>query len=144
MPPQAAFAELPVGFVRNFRQECAMTAPARNAQLLIWWILWFSILFGLVILYFFLSGSTASPSQAGLKFLPLLPLSFGAFVRWIVLPRASEASKALPLFLIGLALSEACGILGFILVPEMRQTYFVLALIGVFQFVPFFASRFVK
>lgn len=116
--------------------------PAPN-PLLIWWILWFSILSGLVILFFFLRGGSSAPA-GGLAYLPLLPLSFGAFVRWVLLPKAKSAPQALPLFLIGLALSEACGILSFVLVPEMRNTYFILALLGVIQFVPVFASRFAK
>ena len=111
--------------------------------LLIFWILWFAILSGLVILFFVFRGGS-STAASGLAYLPLLPLSFGAFVRWVLLPRATSSAQALPLFLVGLALSEACGILSFVLVPEMRNTYFILALLGVIQFVPIFAARYSK
>lgn len=117
--------------------------PAPN-PLLVWWILWFAILSGLVMLFFFLGGGATTPSAGPLTYFPLIPLALGAFVRWVVLPRMKTATQALPVFMIGLALSEGSGILSFVLVPEMRNTYFILALLGVIQFIPLFASRYSK
>lgn len=116
------------------------TAPAS----LIWWILWFAILFSLVTIYTLLGQTTASPtaSTGPLRFLPILPVMVSGFIRWMLLPKALLAAKAMGLFLIGLALAEACVILGIFLAPDLKQTYFVLGLLGVAQFAPFFAARF--
>lgn len=116
------------------------TAPAP----LVWWILWFAILFGLVTIYTFLgqSPAVAAGPTSSLRFVPILPAVASGFIRWMLLPKANPNGAAMGLFLIGLALAEACVILGIFLAPDLKQTYFVLGLLGVAQFAPFFAARF--
>jgi len=48
--------------------------------------------------------------------------------------------RAFPVFIIGLALAEGSGLLGIFLVPELSLTYFVLAMLGLVQFIPLFAK----
>jgi hypothetical protein len=58
-----------------------------------------------------------------------------------VLPRYTEITRALPVFVVGLALAEACGILGIFLGGPYRDDLFVLAVLGVAQFAPLFAGK---
>jgi len=115
------------------------TSPAPPTTLILW-ILWFAITFGLVIIYTFASPAGGEGPKEMLYF-PLLPLAVSVFIRWVLLPRQKTIAAALPVFIIGLAMAEGCGILGMFLVPQMKQTYLVLALVGLFQFVPFWAGR---
>ncbi len=115
--------------------------PAAPA-LLVWWILWFAILMGLVIIYTVVSPGISGKPDGPVRYLPALAVAASSFVRWILIPKETDATKALSLFLIGLALAEGCGILGIFLVPDLKQTYFLLAVIGIAQFAPFFAKRF--
>ena len=68
----------------------------------------------------------------------------GTLIRWVILPKTLDRLKAMPLFILGLAMSEGCGILGIFLVPEMRSTYLLLAVLVILQFAPFFAARLKK
>jgi hypothetical protein len=45
------------------------------------------------------------------------------------------------LFIIGVALAEACAILGMFLGGPYRDSLFVLGVLGITQFVPFFAKK---
>ncbi len=110
---------------------------------LIFWILWFAILSGLVIIQVVIPASTSPvpASPAPLKYLPVIPLLVSAAIRWLLLPRVTDIQKALGLFIAGLAMAEGCGILGMFVVPEMRPTYLLLAVLGILQFAPFFAAK---
>lgn len=107
------------------------------------WIIWFAITFGLVIIYSF----AAPPAPAGdqgsdpLQYLPLVPLAISVFIRWALLPRQKTIAAALPVFIVGLAMAEGCGIIGMFIVPQLKQTYLVLALLGLFQFAPFWVNK---
>jgi hypothetical protein len=120
-------------------------APTQLAPLFVWWFIWFGVLGGLVAMYFFLGRPSTSGriAQAGLvQFIGLAPLTVSFLLRWLVFPRQTERAKALVIFILGLSSAEGCGIMGLTLGGSMRQEIFLLALLGVLQWAPFGASRF--
>lgn len=115
-----------------------------DTQTRIWWIVWAAILSGLVILYLALGRGPVKPSpdKDVLKNLVgLIPLFVSIVIRWLVLPRYDDLTRAFPVFLVGLALAESCGILGIFLGGAYRDDLFVLGVLGVAQFVPLFTRR---
>ncbi|MES1169033.1 MAG: hypothetical protein ABUL61_07655, partial [Oleiharenicola lentus] len=69
------------------------------------------------------------------------PLFVSIVIRWLVLPRATQAGAALVMFILGTAMAEACGILGLLLGGPYRDSLFVLGVMGVTSYVPLFARR---
>jgi len=123
-----------------------MQSSQKELGQLVWWIMWFGLLSSVLAIHFIIPvvpGREITPAGA-LTYVPLVPLFLGCAVRWLLLPRLGKQEHALAVFLMGLALCEGCAILGIFLVPEMRSTYVVLAVIGVLQFMPVFAGRFFK
>lgn len=113
-------------------------------MLSVWWILWAAVLVGLVIVYVALGRGPVKPAPPAdvLKNLAgIVPLFVSIVIRWLVLPRYTDLARALPIYLAGLALAEACGILGIFLGHQYRDDLFVLGVLGVAQYVPLFAKR---
>lgn len=113
-------------------------------MLLIWWIVWAAILSGLVILYVFLGRGpvkASPPEDIFRNLVGLVPLFVSIVIRWLVLPRYTELTRAFPLFVVGLALAEGCGVLGIFLGGAYRDDLFVLGVLGVAQYVPLFANK---
>lgn len=69
-----------------------------------------------------------------------MAVALSAVIRWLVLPRFHEPVRAFPLFIVGLALAEGAAILGTFLSAYATEL-FVLGVVGMMQFVPFFAAR---
>ena len=112
------------------------------SQIVIWWIIWFGILSALVTVYLVLGRREALVTENPLLGLVALgPLVMSAAVRWLVLPRVRDVRRALPVFVMGLALAEGCGILGIFLGGPHRESLFLLGVLGVGQFVPVFARK---
>ncbi|HVZ66103.1 MAG TPA: hypothetical protein VG936_16165 [Lacunisphaera sp.] len=112
--------------------------------LLAWWIIWAGILAGLVAIYLVLGHGpkpAAAPDQALSGLIGLGPLFLSVITRWLVLPRFRDPNRALPVFIAGLAMAEACGLLGIFLGGPYRDDLFLLGVLGVLQFVPLFARR---
>jgi hypothetical protein len=110
-----------------------------------WWMFWVAMQSGIPMFYRFLSkASREQPSQADswLWLVAVLPLVFSCVIRWIVLPRLTNAMMALPVFVVGLALAEACCLLGLFLFPAHKLDLTVIAFLGIFQYIPFFARRY--
>ena len=121
-----------------------MPDPKLRAQLLVWWILWGTFLTGLVILYVALGRGPVKPvvtADLMANLIGIVPLFISIIIRWLVLPRFDNIPRAFPIFIIGLALAEACGILGIFLGGPYRDSLFVLGVLGVTQYVPVFARR---
>ncbi len=117
------------------------TTPARRAPPLpVWWIVWAANALPLLTVALAIP-SPARPTSPALRYLPLVPLLASSGLRWLVLPRITDGVRAFPLFVIGLALAEGAGILGLLLVPDLRATYVALGLLGVAQYAPTFARR---
>lgn len=116
-----------------------------RTHLMVWWIIWAAVLAGLVLIYLFLAQGKPLPPVArdnplqGL--IGLVPLFVSIVMRWLVLPRATEPNRASVLFIIGLGLAEACGILGIFVGGPYRDSLFVLGVLGVTQYVPFYAKK---
>jgi hypothetical protein len=117
-----------------------------KAQLLVWWVIWWGILSGLVLLYYFFGRGPLPPAApdtnplAGL--IGLGPLFVSIIIRWLVLPRSPAPGPAFAMFIMGLALAEGCGILGVFLGGPYREDLFVLGVLGVGQYVPLYARKF--
>lgn len=119
-------------------------SAAAKTPLLVWWIIWVSILLGLVTLYLLLGRGpleAAETSDLLINLSGLVPLFVSIVIRWLVLPRYDNLKSAFPIFIMGLALAESCGILGIFIGGPFRDDLFVLGVLGIVQFVPLFARR---
>jgi tellurite resistance protein TehA-like permease len=113
-------------------------------MLLIWWIVWAVILVGLVMLYVFFGRGPVKPAPATdifVNLVGLVPLFVSIVIRWLVLPRFDSLPRAFPIYIVGLALAEGCGVLGLFVGGPYRDDLFVLGVLGVAQYVPLFAKR---
>ena len=124
-------------------------AQCNRAKLLVWWILWGSILGGLLLIYLVLGRTQPLPKNVAAEkmftgLVGLIPMVVSVVVRWLVLPRASDMNRALVIFIFGLATAEACGILGIFLGGPYRDDLFLLGMFGVVQYVPFFAKNYIE
>jgi hypothetical protein len=115
-------------------------------QLLIWWVVWGAFLMGIFMIYFMLiatSTSVSSPVRGSLVWLAgVAPVVVSAIIRWIVLPRIWNARTALALFVVGIALAEAACFVGLFVFPAHKLELFVLSALGIFQFAPYYAGRY--
>lgn len=118
----------------------------RAPPLKIWWIVWAGLLTGLCALWWqfgFLKFTGNAPhANPFVDLVGLVPLFVSIVVRWLVLPRYSDAAKAFPMFVVGLALAEGCGLLGIFMGGPYRDDLFLLGALGIIQFAPFYAKRF--
>jgi len=115
-------------------------------QITIFWILWASFQIGIFMMYTYLHVPANSPRMHPAESLPwsigLVPFSLSVLIRWVVLPRAKAAQQALVFMILGIAFAEAAVFFGIFLFPSHQQGLFLLGALGIFQFIPFFASRF--
>ena len=125
-----------------------MSAPSHDAALLrtrlmVWWIIWLSLLAGVCVIYVLLGRGPVGPAAANPfeNLAGLVPLFVSIIVRWLVLPRYTDGQKAFVMFIVGCALAESCAILGIFLGGPYRDDLFVLGVLGIAQFVPFYARR---
>jgi hypothetical protein len=119
-------------------------AQRLKGQVMIFWIIWASILAGLIVIYAFLGrGPLKSFVAADLpvNLSGVVPLFISIVIRWLVLPRCEVLMRAFPVFIVGLALAEACGLMGIFLGGPYRDSLFVLGVLGVTSYVPLFARR---
>lgn len=116
--------------------------PAKISPAIIWWIIWTAILAAVIAMAAFMPVRAPLPGSNPIRYVPIVPLVLASIIRWLVLPRFTQAPRAFPIFVLGLALAEGAATLGIFLVPELRGTYVILALLGVAQFAPVFLSRF--
>jgi hypothetical protein len=121
-------------------------AQRLKTQLMAWWIIWAGIFTSLIAIYALLGRGPLPPVVPGANpfanLAGLVPLFVSIVIRWLVMPRATEPQGALVMFIIGLALAEACGLLGIFLGGPYREDLFVLGVLGVAQFVPLNVRRF--
>lgn len=111
------------------------------APLLIWWIFWLGLTAGLVAQRVFLKLDTGTPAAA-LGYIALAPLAVSAVIRFLVLPRMKIRAKAFPIFVVGMATAEACGLLGLVLGGEHRDTFVGIGLGMLLIYAPFFARNY--
>lgn len=113
-------------------------------QRLVWWTLWSAFQIGIVVIYKFLghSHASASENEPTLWQLGLLPALISGAIRWSLLPTFKEAEKALPFFVMGIALAEATCFLGIFIFPSHQKPLFIASLVGIFQFIPVYVGRY--
>jgi hypothetical protein len=123
-----------------------MQAPSGKASLLVWWILWFGILSGMLTFRIVLAGQENDDAVEGQvnawRYLAIVPLAISSLLRWLVLPRLQDRGNALVVYIAGLALAEGSGLLGLFLGGVLRESFFVLGVLGVLQWMPLFSRRF--
>lgn len=119
---------------------------ATKRQLIVWWVLWAAFQVGIFMIHYFVGGTHARPAspspESPLGLAGLAPFFAATIVRWILLPRVTSAPPAFPLFLVGIALAEATCFLGIFVFSDHQQLLFAASVLGIFQFIPFFARRF--
>lgn len=133
-------------------QYLPMDSPPDRAQAplpVIFWIIWFAILNGLVMIQFIAGGGIPKGEDQGNP--PVLYLSIATglalvalAIRFLLIPRIEEPVRKLPAMIIGLALSEGIGLLGMFLIgkefPATRLALFVTAIACIASFAPFYAK----
>lgn len=106
-------------------------------QALVFWILWFAILQGLVVIQFFVGGGIPTGEDQGnppvwaVAVATVLALAALA-IRFTLIPQIKTVSKMLPAMIVGLALSEAVGFVGMFGVGrEFPKTQLVMLVVAV-------------
>ena len=129
------------------RNPAMNNEPEFKQPLLMWWMIWIALFSGIFVIYFVV-GSSGAGAQAGsaspdsrVWMVGFAPFVISAVIRWLILPRAQNAQKAFSLFVVGLVLAEMPCILGVFGFPEHKLELFVLSVLGMLQFIPYFASR---
>lgn len=116
-----------------------------HSRRLILWIIWFAILSGFCLVYFFLgqakSSGTPAPESV-FRLFPLMTLISALAVRFMLLPKFKSLTKVLPVFIVGLSLAEGSGIIAtFLLSPDDARVYFVATVTVLLMYAPLFASK---
>ncbi|RME93466.1 MAG: hypothetical protein D6766_08150 [Verrucomicrobia bacterium] len=114
---------------------------------IIWWALWVAFLEGILVIYYFLSRSASAEggsSEAPLWVLGYVPALVSVVIRWWVLPRLRTAQTALVCFLLGISMAEASCFLGIFLFPAQKQALFWVSVVGILQFAPYYAGRYIN
>ncbi len=124
--------------------------PPAPPTFVVFWIIWFAILQGLVLIQFFVGGGIPKGADQGDPPAVILMIAGGLAlaalaVRFTVIPKIKALSKLLAAMVIGLALSEAVGFVGIFLVgkefPTTRLSLFVLALCCIVSLAPVYAKK---
>lgn len=119
-------------------------------QALVFWIIWFAILQGLVVIQFFVGGGIPQGADQGSPPVWVLAAAGGLAlaalaIRFTVIPKIQSVPKKLPLMIIGLALSEGIGFLGMFAVgeefPTTRLSLLVLAVACIVSLAPVYAKE---
>jgi hypothetical protein len=126
------------------------TSGPQQPQIIVPWILWFSILMGLFMVQFFVGGGIPSGPDKGAPPTTMLMICAGALlasliVRFVILPSRKTLEQQLPLMLVGLALAEGCGFLGIFAIPsafpQTKLWLFIAAVVGVVSHAPVYVKR---
>lgn len=116
-----------------------------RARLLVWWAVWAGVLAGLIVIYLFLGRTKPlpppSPENPLEGVIGIVPLFISIIIRWLVLPRGTDPGRTFVLFVAGLALAEGGGLLGIFLGGPYRDSLFLLGVLGIVQYVPFYAKK---
>ena len=117
-----------------------------RTQLIVWWTIWAAMLVWLCALYFLLGRGPLVPAAPGANpfanLIGFVPLFVSIVIRWLVLPRSTRPKAAFVMFIAGISLAEMCGMMGIFLGGPYREDLFILGVMGVTQYVPFYARKF--
>lgn len=126
-----------------------MSSRLTAQELMPIWIIWFSILAGLVILQLSIGGGFPHGGNQGQPPTFFLVLSFAGIVistviRWLILPKAKSFQSMQVMMVIGLAFAESAGIFEMFLIgskfQETQRLLFCLSVAAILQFIPLYAS----
>ncbi len=126
------------------QQELPKPPPA-----LVFWIIWFAILNGLVMIQFMVGGGIPKGEDQGRPPTQMLAIAAGLglvalSIRFLWIPRIDAVVRKLPAMIVGLALSEAIGFVGIFGVgkefPATRQALFVAAVACIVSLAPVYAK----
>jgi hypothetical protein len=121
----------------------------RQPAALVFWIIWFAILQGLVMIQFVVGAGIPQGADQGTPPPWYVGVAGGLAVaalaiRFFLIPKLDSVSKKLPAMIVGLALSEAVGFAGIFLIgkefPSTRLQLFGLAVACVMSFAPVYAN----
>jgi hypothetical protein len=117
-----------------------------KAQLTVWWMVWSAFQVGVLVYPHFLAVGTRQPQAGAADSLPwlicLVPLTISTLLRWTILPRIQNPQVAVQLFIVGIAMSESVCFLGLYRFPVYQKVLFMWSVLGIFQFMPYFATRY--
>lgn len=124
-----------------------MTPASDNKQPpVIWWIIWAALLSGVFVMYFVIGPKAPPPEAASQDSLiwaiGFVPFVVSAIIRWLIFPRVRTFQAAFPLFIVGLALAESACVLGLFVFPTYALQLFLLGVLGIFQWAPYFAGNY--
>lgn len=129
----------------NFQQDSPKPPVA-----LVFWIIWFATLNGLVVLQFMVGGGIPKGSDQGNPPLLVAMLAGGLAlaalaVRFMWIPRIKQVPQKLPAMIVGLAFSESIGLSGMFLVgkefPATQQLLLLVAIGCIVIFAPVYAKQ---
>ena len=86
---------------------------------------------------------TVAPDGSLVWCAAFVPLGISILIRWFALPGIRVAQTALVLFCIGIALAESTCFMGIFIFPAHKQELFVGSVLGIIQFLPYYARRYV-
>lgn len=137
-----------IGVRHVFRMHSPQNSP-KPPQEFVFWIIWFAILQGLVILQFFVGGGIPKGTDQGQAPLWVLVAAGGLAlvalaIRFTVIPRIASVAKKLPAMIVGLAFSEGIGFLGMFALgkefPATQLVLLVMAICCIVSFAPVYAK----
>lgn len=116
-------------------------------RLLVWWMLWFSLIAGVILIYFIIGRTPAAantpPDADGTAWLfGTIPVLISISLLWAVLPRLQSSRTVLAAFVFGMALAEASAFLGMFVWRGHHAELVALALLGMLQYMPTYAARY--
>jgi hypothetical protein len=120
--------------------------PQPAPQKLVWWMLWFAFFQGVPLYRLFLVPKAAPGQPLPPDVIPwglaLLPVLASGILRWNVLPRLREKNHGLLCLVAGIALAEMTCLLAIFLARSHLDLLFAASGLGVLQWAPFYADRF--
>jgi drug/metabolite transporter (DMT)-like permease len=137
------------GLVRQLPEDqvARMHADTPKPTAMVFWILWFALLNGFLIMAFVVGGGLPEGENEGKP--PALIIAMAALlaviclaIRFLAIPKTKEPDKLLPLMLVGMAFAEGIGIIGIFVVskelPETRLALFVTSVSAIATYAPFY------
>lgn len=121
-----------------------MSAPNKPPPPIVWWVIWSAMLIGVFVMYFTTPADLKVPTPSVLWMVALAPFLISSILRWLFLTRIQSSQTAFPLFIVGIGLAESTCIMGLFVFSAHSADLFALSVLGMVQYVPYFAGSFEK
>ena len=109
-----------------------------KGQVFVMWVIWFALLSGVFVIRTVIAPPH-SASSGELWQLALLPVFFATVIRWFVLPRVTTFQRVMPVFIVGMAMSESACIVGMFVFSDHVSELFNFGVVSMLQFIPLYA-----